>query len=89
MNHHRRNEIIGFFAAILSTIAFIPQAVTLWFNRPKPAESVSLSTFEIQCTATVVWLCYGFFTKKPSIIGANGAGLLIASSILIYKLIYG
>jgi len=50
-------NIIGYLAAISTTIAFLPQAIRIW--KTKSAKDLSLFTFLIFCIGTMLWLIYG------------------------------
>jgi MtN3 and saliva related transmembrane protein len=79
-------NLIGYLAAILTTTAFIPQAVLTW--RSRRAEGVSLLMYSIFVTGVALWLAYGCMTNAWPIIVANALTLLLALFILIMKLIY-
>jgi MtN3 and saliva related transmembrane protein len=80
-------ELIGIFAGVLTTIAFLPQAIKIW--RSKSARDVSLSMFVCFCTGVVLWVIYGFMLGAFPVILANVVTLCIAATILVFKLRYG
>jgi MtN3 and saliva related transmembrane protein len=80
-------ELIGIFAGVLTTIAFLPQAIKIW--RSKSARDVSLSMFVCLCTGVVLWVIYGFMLGAFPVILANVVTLCIAATILVFKLRYG
>ncbi|MBT3553100.1 MAG: SemiSWEET transporter [Rhodospirillaceae bacterium] len=78
---------IGFAAALLTTIAFLPQAVKIW--RSRSSRDVSLSMAVILLIGVVLWLTYGLLRADPPIIAANVVTLFLAGSILVGKLRFG
>ena len=80
-------ELIGMVAGILTTIAFLPQAIKIWRN--KSAKDVSLAMFACLCTGVVLWIIYGFMLGAFPVILANGVTLCIAATILAFKIRYG
>ena len=77
---------IGYLAAILTTAAFVPQAVLTW--RTRRAEGVSLLMYSIFITGVALWLAYGCLLHAWPIILANLLTLILALFILVMKLIY-
>ena len=50
-------EFLGYFAAILTTLAFIPQLTKTL--KTKKAEDVSLTTLIMFLTGVAAWIIYG------------------------------
>ena len=50
-------ELIGFAAAFLTTIAFIPQVIQVW--KSKSVEGLSLTTYIIFIIGVFLWFLYG------------------------------
>jgi MtN3 and saliva related transmembrane protein len=71
-------EYIGFFAAILTTSAFLPQAYKIW--KSKTADGLSLTMYVTMGTGTLCWLLFGILIQSPSVIVAN----LVSISIIIF-----
>ena len=80
-------ELIGIIAGLLTTVAFLPQAVKIW--RSKSAKDVSLAMFVCFCAGIVLWVIYGFMLGALPVILANVVTLCIASTILVFKIRYG
>jgi len=78
---------IGFAAAALTTIAFLPQAIKIW--RSRSSRDVSLSMAVIMFIGVVLWLAYGLLRADLPIIAANVVTLFLAGSILVGKLRFG
>lgn len=76
--------ILGFAAAVLTTTAFLPQAVKSW--RSRSTRDVSLGMLLILVTGIILWLAYGILRADLPIIAANGVTLFLAGSILVCKL---
>lgn len=77
-------EYIGFFAATLTTSAFLPQAYKIW--KSKTADGLSLTMYLVMGTGTLSWLAYGIMIKSPSMIVANVISTLIIVFIIIFIL---
>ena len=75
-------EFIGLTAAILTTIAFVPQVIKV--IRSKKTNNLSLTTYVIFTIGVGLWLVYGLFKKSISMILGNGITLVLSSLILYY-----
>ena len=80
-------EIIGSIAAILTTTAFIPQALQVW--RTHHTADISLGMYAMFTTGVALWLAYGILLSSWPIITANGITLLLAGTVLAMKLKFG
>ncbi len=78
--------IIGFVAATLTTIAFIPQALKT--IKTKNTKDISLPMYLILTTGILFWFIYGLLIVDYPIIIANIVTLIFALIILINKLKY-
>lgn len=78
--------IIGLAAGFCTTAAFLPQAVKTW--RSKSAKDLSLGMYLIFCTGVVLWLTYGILISDLPIILTNLVTLILAISILYFKLTF-
>ena len=76
--------IIGFIAAALTTIAFMPQVMKTW--KMRSARDLSLPTFVIFSTGIFLWLVYGILIGNWPIIMANSITFLLGMILLIFKL---
>jgi len=77
-------EIIGYCAAFLTTIAFLPQAIQSW--RTRDLSGVSLGMYFLFTVGVGLWLIYGLIIEKWPLILANALTFALALSILILKL---
>ena len=78
--------IIGLAAGFCTTVAFMPQVVKTW--RTKSAKDLSLGMYSIFCTGIILWLAYGILISDLPIILANIVTLVLALSILYFKLTF-
>ena len=61
-------ELIGFIAAILTTVAFVPQVYKVW--QTKSVSGMSLTMYLIFFCGVLLWLVYGLLINSlPMIIG--------------------
>ena len=79
-------EFFGYFAAILTTLAFIPQLIKTL--KTKKAEDVSLTTLIMFLTGVAAWILYGIQISSKPILIANIITFLLNFLILVFKLIY-
>jgi MtN3 and saliva related transmembrane protein len=77
-------EMIGYLAATLTTASFLPQAILT--IRTKDTESLSLSMYSLFTMGVLCWLIYGIFISDKAIIFANAITLVLAASILSFKI---
>lgn len=81
------NELVGYVAAVLTTVAFVPQA---WLTyRSRRAHGVSREMYAILSLGVFLWLVYGLSLGAWPVILANGVTLVMALFILGMKLRYG
>lgn len=81
------DDLIGTIAAMLTTIAFIPQAWLTWKSRR--ADGISLGMYSIFTTGVALWLLYGVIIGAWPVIVANALTLALALFILAMKLRFG
>jgi MtN3 and saliva related transmembrane protein len=80
-------NLIGYAAALLTTLAFVPQAWLTW--KTKSAQGVSVGMYTIFVTGVGLWLVYGLMLGAWQLILANGVNLVLAVFILAMKLRFG
>lgn len=80
-------EGIGLVAAACSTIGFLPQAIKVL--RHRQTRDISLWSYLLFVTATVLWLIYGLSIQSTPVIVANVITLPITFATLIMKLRLG
>jgi MtN3 and saliva related transmembrane protein len=76
-------EILGFIAAILTTMSFLPQALRI--RRQRSAADVSLTMYLMMVTGQTLWLIYGFVIGSPSLIAANVVSISFVTWVLVMK----
>jgi MtN3 and saliva related transmembrane protein len=77
-------ELIGMFAAVLTTSAFIPQVYKIW--KTKISDGVSLSMYLSMLIGVVSWCVYGYLIGSPSVLIANIVAGLLQIMIIYFKL---
>ena len=86
MNHLNYIDLFGFSAALLTTIAFLPQLYKTW--QTKSAEDVSLIMLILFITGLICWIIYGLKINSIPILIANIITFIFNFSILILKITY-
>ena len=79
-------EIFGYFAAILTTAAFLPQLIKTL--KTKKADDVSLTTLLMFIIGVISWIIYGYKISSNPILIANLITLVLNLMILISKLYF-
>ncbi len=77
-------ELIGYCAAFLTTIAFLPQAIQSW--RSRDLSGISLGMYSLFTVGVGLWLIYGLIIEKWPLVLANALTFALALSILVLKL---
>jgi MtN3 and saliva related transmembrane protein len=77
-------QILGLAAGSCTTIAFLPQVLKTW--KSGSAKDLSLGMFSFFCFGVALWLIYGIVIKDVPVIVANLLTLILASSLLYFKL---
>jgi MtN3 and saliva related transmembrane protein len=76
-------NLLGSFAGLLTTAAFVPQVLKTW--RSKSAEDLSLATLVTFTTGVVLWLLYGLRLEAAPIIVANIVTLVLNVTLIVLK----
>lgn len=80
-------EILGFAAAALTSLCWLPQA---WRTiRTRDTRAISLWTQSLLALGTVLWLTYGVQIGSAPVVVANALTLLLVLLILSMKLRFG
>ncbi|MGR9046315.1 MAG: SemiSWEET transporter [Gammaproteobacteria bacterium] len=77
-------DMIGYVAATLTTVSFLPQAILT--IKTKNTQALSLSMYGIFTLGVLFWLIYGIYRSDRAIILANAVTFLLAASILSFKI---
>jgi len=75
---------IGFIAAILTTVSFVPQVLKVW--RTRSAKDISLGMYSLFTLGIATWLVYGVLIDSWPVILANLVTMILAGSVLVMKL---
>jgi len=79
-------SIVGYAAAVLTTVSFVPQA---WFTfRTRNVSGISLSMYSLFTLGVATWLLYGAMRQDWPVVVANGVTLALAAAVLTMKLRY-
>lgn len=76
-------QIIGLLAALLTTIANIPQ--TYKIIKTKSTKDISTITYSILLTGLLLWIVYGILRQDYPVLIANSVSALVCSIILFLK----
>lgn len=80
-------EWMGYVAATLTTLAFVPQAAMT--IRSRDTRGISLAMYAVFTVGIGFWLGYGLVLGSWPMIIANTVTLLLAATILALKLRFG
>ena len=79
-------DIFGYLAAILTTVAFLPQLIKTL--KTKKADDVSLTTLLMFIIGVFCWIIYGYKISSSPILIANLITLILNLLILISKIYF-
>jgi MtN3 and saliva related transmembrane protein len=77
------SSLIGSCAAILTTAAFVPQAIQSYKTRD--LSGISLPMYTIFTLGVAMWLVYGLLQYDWPLILANAVTLCLSAMILVLK----
>ena len=77
-------DLIGYGAAVLTTAAFVPQALKSWSSGD--LSGISLTMYSLFTLGVALWLIYGIALHSWPIILANGITLALAGLVLFLKI---
>jgi MtN3 and saliva related transmembrane protein len=77
-------DSIGYAAATLTTISFLPQLIRV--VKLRTARDISLGMFLIFTVGTALWLAYGIAVHSFPVMIANAVTFVLAAAILVCKL---
>lgn len=80
------NDLIGYLAACLTTLSFLPQALHTF--RTRDVSGISLGMYVLFTTGVALWLVYGLLVSAWPVVLANTVTLVLALAILLMKLRY-
>lgn len=80
-------DTLGYFAALLTTAAFVPQA---WLTfRSRNVRGISLAMYSAFTLGIVLWLVYGWRLGAWPVIIPNTITPALAAGILTMKIVLG
>jgi len=77
-------DLVGYLAALLTTISFVPQVLHTW--RTRRAHGISLGMISLFSLGVALWLGYGVLVQAWPVIVANAVTLALALFLLGMKL---
>jgi MtN3 and saliva related transmembrane protein len=77
--------LLGYFAAIISTASFAPQAWKIIKSRQ--TKDISTGMYLLTVLGFALWLLFGLLEKQWPLVASNGVCLLLSGFILIMKLL--
>jgi MtN3 and saliva related transmembrane protein len=80
-------ELIGLAAGVMTTSAFVPQAIKTW--RTRSARDVSLGLLVLLVAGNSLWLTYGALVGSWGLVAANIVTVPLCVLILWVKLAEG
>lgn len=80
-------EWLGYVAATLTTVAFVPQALKT--IRSRDTRGISLGMYVVFTIGIVFWFGYGIVLGSWPMIASNAITFVLAATILALKLRHG
>lgn len=85
MNTLSATDWLGYLAATLTTLSFVPQA--LLTLRTRQVQGISVAMYSVFTLGVALWLAYGWRLGEWPIVLANAVTLVLAATILLAKLL--
>ena len=82
--HPDLSALLGYPAAFLTTVAFVPQAWQSW--RTRNLAGISLPMYALFTLGVALWLGYGLSIGSAPVIAANAVTLMLAATVLWLKI---
>ena len=79
-------DILGYSAGVVTTLIFLPQVIKTW--KEKSAKDISLAMFVIAAVNDVMWIVYGILKDDLVILLTNSVVLIMALTMIYFKLRY-
>ncbi len=80
------DNLVGYAAAVLTTVAFDPKALKSWQTRD--LSGVSLPMYSLFTAGVAMWFVYGVMLGSWPIIIANAITIILASVVLTLMLMH-
>lgn len=81
------SELIGYAAATLTTVAFVPQVIRVY--RTRSVEDISTGMYLAFLVGVTMWVLYGIRIGSLPVVIANAVTFVLASAVLVGKMRYG
>ena len=81
------DTIVGYIAATLTTLSFLPQVIKTW--KTSSTKDISLAMFIAFCAGVFLWAVYGVMIRSWPVIIANSVVLVLGGIILGLKIKHG
>jgi MtN3 and saliva related transmembrane protein len=81
------HDLVGYIAAALTAVSFVPQAVKV--IRTRETKDLSLWMYLVSTLGLGAWLAYGIMIGSVPVMISNGITVLLASVILVMKIRLG
>jgi MtN3 and saliva related transmembrane protein len=80
-------QAIGFTAATLTALAFLPQVIKAWCT--KSTGDISMVMLVSQGSGVTLWIVYGVSIRSAPVILSNVVSLILTLLLLVFTQIYG
>ena len=80
-------DAIGYAAALVTTLCWLPQA--LHILRTRDTRAISLASYGAFAAGIALWLIYGLCIGNVPVIAANAVTLALTLAIVFLKVRYG
>lgn len=78
------SDLIGYAAAFLTTISFLPQVIKTLKTRD--TSSISLLMYSLFLLGVISWFIWGLAKGELSVVLANGVTLILAAIVWVMKI---
>lgn len=79
--------VLGYIAASMTTLAFLPQVIKCW--RTRRTKDISLPSYLLLGSGVFLWFAYGILIHDLPVIMANGIVFVLITMIIFLKLRHG
>ncbi len=76
-------DVLGYLAASLTTVAFVPQVWKVW--RTRGVRDISLPMYGLFVSGVALWAVYGVIIHSWPVLAANAVTFLLSASVLVAK----
>jgi MtN3 and saliva related transmembrane protein len=76
-------QLVGLFAGLCTTAAWVPQLVRTWSRRS--TDELSWPYLLVFATGVSSWIAYGVLTRDVPVVAANTVSILLIGSLVLLK----